>query len=181
MDIKTLFLILHIFGAVIGAGSAFFSDLLFLKSVRDGIISKTEIGFLRLGSMAVWIGLLLLLVSGAGLFFLDVDKYLTSNKFLAKMTVVAILITNGILFHTVHLSRIVRHADQHFPSSDEFMRKSSLLLISGAISVVSWSTAITLGVMKNVPYSYGTIMFWYALALGGAIISALLLKRKLLP
>ena len=145
------------------------------------MITHTEISFLRACGTLVWIGLFILIVSGTGIFFLDMEKYLNSNKFLAKMTIVTILMINGVIFHIVHIPRLLRHAGQHFPSSDEFMHKRPLLLISGAVSVVSWSWALVLGMMKYVPYAYGTIMLVYIGVLGAAIIAALLLKNKLLP
>ena len=64
---------------------------------------------------------------------------------------------------------------------DEFMHKQPLLLISGAVSVVSWSSAIVLGMTKHLPYAYGVITLVYIGVLGAAIIAALLLKNKLLP
>lgn len=157
------------------------SDLLFFKSARDEVLTKQEIGFLQLGSMVVWIGLSLLIVSGIGLFLLDMENYLNSNKFLAKMNIVAILVVNGLLFRVIHMPRIIRHAETHYPSSDEFIRKRISLLASGTISVVSWSAALILGVMKNVPYSYKTIMLLYALFLGSAFLTALVFKEKILP
>ena len=41
INVKTLFLIAHLFGLALGAGGAFISDILFLKSVKDRKITKT--------------------------------------------------------------------------------------------------------------------------------------------
>ena len=164
-----------------GAGSAFFSDLLFLKSTQDTVLSKREIRFLKLGGTVVWVGLCILALSGAGLFFLDMERYLVSSKFLAKMTIVAILIINGIIVHSSHIPRMARHANEHFPSSDEFMRKRPLLLLSGAVSFVSWTSALILGTLKSVPYTYETVMLLYAALVCLAFLLALSLKNKLIP
>ena len=181
MDQKTILIIIHVFGAVIGAGGAYMSDLLFLKAARDEVISKTEIGFLKLGGKIGWFGLFILVLSGTGLFLLDTEKYLASPKFLVKMTIVAVLIINGIIFHATHIPRMARHAGQHFPSSDEFMRKRPLLLLSGCVSIISWSAALILGMLKSIPYSYETTMLLYAAAVGLAFLGAFTLKNKLVP
>lgn len=181
MDIKIILTILHLFGVALGAGGAFVSDAMFFKSVRDANINSTEVLFLKLGGFIVWSGLVLLAASGAGLFLLDIEHYLSSSKFLAKMTIVAILIVNGVVFHLTHIPRIIRHANHHLPSSDEFIRKRSLLAINGAISTTSWISAIILGSLSGLPYSYGTIMAIYGTALCVAILGAILLKNRIIP
>ena len=182
IETKDLFLIIHLFGVVIGMGGAFVSGQMFFSSVKDQKISDTELRFLELGSKMVWIGLTILVVSGAVLFSLDTERYLDSSKFLVKMTIVAILIVNGFLFHVSHLPRIARHIGEHLPSSDEFMRRKHFLLVNGAISVVSWSSALILGALKTVPYAYWQIMLVYGVivVLAGGI-SLMFIGRKVLP
>lgn len=165
---------------VIGGGWAFAGDLIFLSSVKDRKISPTEIRFLRLGSKMVWIGLLIIVVSGIFIFFTDTDKYLHSTKFLAKMTIVGIIILNGFVFHISHLPRLYRHVNLHFSSSDEFKKHAPLLVSSGAVSIVSWTSAITLGAMRSIPYSYLTIMGVYFIFIISAIMISLVLKNKIL-
>jgi hypothetical protein len=97
------------------------------------------------------------------------------------MSIIAVIIVNGIVFHTTHIPRILRHRDHHFPSSDEFMRKRSFLLASGAISFTSWSFAIVLGAMKHIPYSYSTLMLAYILVVCMAVSSAYFLKNRIFP
>lgn len=92
----------------------------------------------------VWLGLTLLIISGALLFFMDIDKYLNSTKFLAKMTIVGIIILNGIFFHMIHLPRIQRHENNDLPSSDEFSRSVHLLIGSGTLSFLSWTIVVIL-------------------------------------
>lgn len=178
MDPKTLFSIIHLFGVAIGAGGAFMSDAMFFSAVKDGKFSATEIRFLKLGSQMVWMGVVLLLISGALLFSLDPDHYLNSTKFLAKMTVVGVILINGAFFHLVHIPRITRHTGEYFTSSDEFVRTSPILFASGAVSFVSWSSAIVLGVLHQIPYGYGEIMLAYSLILAVAIGLALSLRKR---
>lgn len=175
------FTILHLFGVVLGAGGAFASDWIFLTSVRDGRISRTEARFIKLSSRMVWIGLAIIVLSGLGLFWSNPAGYLAAPKFLAKMTIVGIIILNGLIFHFSHLPRIHRHTNEHFPSSDEFMRRRSLLVASGAVSLTSWASALILGAWRGLPYSYHNIMLSYLLIVAIAVCVALLMPHKFVP
>jgi len=162
-------------------GGAIASDSIFFSSIRDEKISDTEMRFLRLGGKMVWLGLGIIVVSGIFLVAVNPWRYLSSQKFLAKMTIVAILIANGILFHLVHIPRLHRHAGTHFPSSDEFMRAVPLLLASGATSVVSWFSTFVLGAVGRLDFSYGTFMAVYFALLAFAIAAVLIFRKRIIP
>ena len=179
IDPKTAYTILHLFGVAMGAGGAYMSDIMFLSCLRDRVFSKTEIRFLKIGSGMVWTGLLILFLSGFGMFTLDPGHYVESSKFLAKMIIVGVITLNGAIMHTVQMPLILRHQGGHFPSSDEFVRKTPLLLIGGAISIPSWTFAIVLGALRGLPYSIGQILLVYAAVLVIAITTALVLKNTL--
>ena len=166
---------------MLGAGGALASDSMFLKSLKDLKVSKTEMSFLQMGSAMVWIGLIILVISGYLLFSLEPDRYLNSDKFLAKMTIVAVILLNGLFLHISLIPRLRRHIGGHLPSSDEFMRKRPYLFTSGAISLVSWLSALTLGALHKVPWSYGEITGAYLLILLVAGLVANLLGRRLIP
>ena len=158
------------------------SDGIFLLSIKDHKITNTEKKFMDFGSKIIWIGLALLVFSGLLLFILNPESYLASSKFLAKMTIVGILILNGFLFHMFHIPQIQRHIHAHLPSSDTFMRISSLLFISGIISILSWVSALILGALHTVPFSYASLMsLYFTLLFLGILISWLLLKHRLFP
>jgi len=57
IDAKTVYTIFHIFGAIIGAGGAYVSDAMFFASIKDEVISKVELRFMKIGSTFVWVGL----------------------------------------------------------------------------------------------------------------------------
>lgn len=170
--------IIHIFGAVIGAGGAYLSDAMFFMTVKDHRINKTEFKFLILGSVFVWAGLITLYISGALLFFSDPDYYLNSDKFLAKFTIVLILTINGFFFHKWHLPILHRHQDVHLPTSKEFNKNQKLLVISGVLSVVSWTSALILGSLRDLPYSYLSIMtIYFGVIFPGVIIGYFIFKK----
>ena len=180
MDLDTIFKILHIFGIALGAGGALISDAMFFSSVKDEKISQTELRFLTIGSRAVWAGLAILIISGLGMVWLDPANILSSEKFWAKMSIVGIILVNGIIFHIYHVPHLHRHVDIHFPSSLEFVRRIPLLLSSGVVSAISWPSALILGALRRLPYSYGQIMGVYLLILGTAILLTILFKKKII-
>ena len=61
---KTILLIGHIIGVALGAGGATMSDVLFLTSIRDNMIDKSELKLLRMASKVVVFGLGLLIITG---------------------------------------------------------------------------------------------------------------------
>ncbi len=171
----------HLFGVVLGMGAAFMSDFMFFASIRDERVTATELRFLRLGGKVVWLGLGLVILSGILLVFTDPARYFASDKFIAKMAVVAVLAVNGAAFHLFHIPRLHRHAGEHFPSSDEFVRHLPFLVASGAISLVSWTSAFVLGLLRNLPFPAWQIIVIYATLLVFASLTAILLRKKLVP
>lgn len=176
-----ILVIVHLFGVILGAGGAFASDMMFFSSARDKTFSETELRFLRIGSAMVWTGLVILILSGIGLFLQDPERYLASSKFLLKMTVVGVIFINGIIFHMLHIPRLKRHMDHHYPSSDEFMRARPWLLASGAISFTSWVCAFVLGSLKSIPLTYWQAVLFYLVLLACAIAGALIIRGRVLP
>lgn len=172
-----MYLIAHIFGAILGAGGAFTSDAMFFSTIKDGRINKDELRFMKLGGKLVWLGLSLLIISGIFLFLTDPATYIASGKFLAKMSIVGIIAINGLIFHLVHIPHIQGHLGIKFTHSKTFMKRASFIFISGAISMVSWISTVILGTLKSVPYSYTHIMGIYLAIITVAVIGALLIKK----
>jgi DNA-binding beta-propeller fold protein YncE len=160
---QSLLLILHLFGMVIGAGAAFTSDRLFFASIKNRIISRDEFSSLEKLSYMVWFGLLLSVISGVGLFALSIDSFSSSEKFISKTIIVAIIIANGLLFHFVHLPFFKRNIGKHIATKANPITFSNIpvILLSGAVSVTSWVTVIVLGGLRSLPVSSLLIFFIY--------------------
>jgi len=176
-SLHSIFIIIHLFGVVLGAGGAFISDGIFFTSLKDKIISKDEFRIIKTASNFIWGGLLLLVISGVGLFAQNVEVLSSSEKFISKMTVVGILILNGIVFHFIHIPFLKRHLDRKLasktdPSSEKLV---PFVLVSGVISVVSWVSTIILGSLRSFSYSYTTFLSIYALVIGFGILTTLIL------
>jgi ABC-type xylose transport system permease subunit len=178
---KFLLVVLHVIGVVVGGGAAFVADSIFFSSVKDAVISKTELRFIKLAGKIVWVGLAIMLISGIGIFLTNPDLYLNSSKFLAKMSIVGVLILNGILFHVNHIPRLHRHANEHLPSSDDFIRHRPHLLISGAISATSWTFAFILGSIPGIPVPYVAIMTFYLCSIVLACVGSFLIGHFFVP
>jgi len=179
MDLHTIYTIAHLLGVAVGAGGAYMSDVMFMSSVKDNRINHTEYKFMQTGSLFVWIGIGLLVISGLLLFSLNPSFYLESDKFISKMSIVLILIANGIFFHRWHMPVIKAHKDQEFNQLKRFRKARRWLVYSGAISIISWTFALVLGAWRTIPYNVLEIMSAYVLVLfSGLIIGRLYFHHK---
>ncbi len=181
-QLHTLFLIIHLLGVALGAGGAFFSDGVFFTSIKDKKISKDELGIVKYSSQITWIGLILLLISGAGLFGMNAANLSTSVKFLVKMTIVGILVFNGIVFHIIHLPFIGRHVGRLLVNKNKInsFHNTPFLLFSGVISMTSWFLAIILGALSTIPFSYLEAISLYIGIIGIGTFFCFLLFSKFL-
>lgn len=173
-DIKTPVTVAHVISVVFGMGAALVSDTLFTFYGKDKRLSATEIKTLRLLSNIVWIGLLAIAGSGIGLFLSDVPKYLQSAKFLAKMSILTVLILNGFILHRYVWRHVIRRGFLKY-KSESGMRK--VAFACGAISLISWVSVCILGILKSVPISYGTLLGAYAVVVAGGITVSLLVEH----
>lgn len=175
--IQKIFLFLHIIGSVLGAGGAFASDIAFFKSFHDKKITDDELGILEILSKMVWGGIVLILISGAGLFALSFERLATSGPFWAKMTLVGVVVVNGIFFHVLHLPYMGSRRNKHLFDL-KYKREQSWLVVSGAISVVSWVGVLLIATaLKYFGLSYWELMLGYAITLWCAFVGGWLVMR----
>ena len=172
--------VFHLIGVAVGVGGAFFGDSLFFSATKNGIVSAQELRLLKRAGRFVWVGLFIIAVSGLGLFLLDFERYMASSKFLAKMLIVLVVALNGIVFHTVHVPKLRRLVGVNLRESQLFKEASGGLFASGAVSVVSWLSALTLGSVRSLPFTLGQIMGAYALALAVAVLGASIMRCRFL-
>ena len=175
-DLKSILVIAHLFGMVMGMGSAFVGDSIFFSGLKRRNFSSETIRFLKLSGKLVWFGLLIMFVTGAALFFLNVDRYIDSSKFLLKMIVVAVIALNGLVFHLKHLKFFERFAG-HDIGETEFQKRKFLIFASGGISSVSWISALILGSLRSIPYTLSQGILIYLALLAVAVFSAGLISK----
>ncbi len=181
IETKTLLIIVHLLGIAFGVGGAFMSDLMFFRAIKDGRITRGEIDFLNLGSWSVAFGLTVLICSGLWMFSLDPERYLASTKFLAKMTIVAVLAVNGVILHSVQIPYLKSMAVSRIGTKQGFATMRFMFLFSGVVSLVSWVSALVLGAFRSVPWSYEAIITLYVVVLGFGFVVAFLLRQRLVP
>lgn len=180
IDIKTCYVLLHLLGVTLGAGGSFMSDVLFVTTTKDKILDTSEFTILKKGSTVTWIGLFLLIISGALLVSLDPQFYFASDKFILKMIIVGILSLNGIIFHFIHTPRLANLVGKHLGTSVEFKKYSKSMYYSGALSIVSWVSALILGGLRMIPVSVAVGLSIYAGLVLVAIIGAEIKRRQYL-
>ncbi len=180
IDIKTGYVLIHLIGVTLGAGGSFMSDVLFVTTTKDKILDKSELAILKKGSLVVWAGLFVLIVSGALLFSLDPQGYLQSDKFLLKMIIVGVLTVNGIIFHFLHTPRLEKLVGKNLSTDPDFRKYSLSMYHSGAISIVSWVSALILGGLRMIPVSLTLGIVLYLTVILMAIIGSEQQRKKFL-
>jgi hypothetical protein len=185
IDLRTLLVLIHIIGTVVGAGAATVSDYLFFKFARDGKVDRDEFRILQTVSELVWIGLLILLLSGFGFVLLyafdhnHIRHVYNIEKIYAKSAIVLVLLINGFVLHRVVLPLFAARLGKSF-ATPQFIKKSFVIFTAGAVSFVSWYSSLILGGWRGLTAGYWQILGTYVLCLAVAIAGANLLGRALL-
>lgn len=186
----TPIVMLHLVGFALGVGGATVSDILFLKFLKDFKIDVRENKVLKIMSQIIWFGLLLIIISGIGLYLPRAEELLQSSKFLLKMVVVAVIVVNGALLNLLVSPRLMQisidYMDPEKPTvlrvgQVNSFRKFSFAL--GAISFGSWYTALILGVLDRIPLPFIQLLGIYIgiiiiLVIGSQIFERLYTHQK---
>jgi len=179
---KPYLLGLHLIGVVIGFGGALVADMLFFKFLKDYKISKMESQVLRYVSETVWVGIIVLMISGLALFAIDPVGLMNAAKFQAKIAIFLVIIINGLVLHfsIQPTLRTINFRDKHKHKKGELSRYRKRAFASGAISLSSWLSIFVLASLpRSQPYSFVTLIGVYLLVVVIAIISALVLENLL--
>ena len=177
---KHIFIIGHVLFVVLGMGSAVVTDILCLRFGFNKKLSRFEVDTIRFLSHVVTIGLIGIVASGATVFLSDPERYMHSVKFLTKMTIVFVLCVNGWLLHRY----IFRHiADKNILTSPKARTLRKVGFALGAVSLISWVSALSLGVLLHISVRYDIAVIFYASAVLIAVflslfIESILLERK---
>jgi len=97
------------------------------------------------------------------------------------MLIVFVILANGLVFHTVHIPLLSLYNQSDNFSSEFFLKKRRWILLSGSVSVVSWTVTIILGLLKDLPYNLSAILSVYILLVIISFLISLLLESKILP
>lgn len=178
MDLQTVLVALHLIGFAFGVGGATSSDLVFLRAIKNGKISRDEFNIIKTLSTIVWASVVLLLVSGAALMAWqqyqvgEVPRFGWSF-FQLKMVAFAAVVINGIVFHFLVFPQFKKAIGKSFRSA-AMKVKYPLFAITGAVSIVSWYTAFFMAVFGRffIDFSFIALLSGYMIAVAAAAAGA---------
>ncbi len=151
MDFYTWLVFLHIVGTVLGVGGATFAEIFIVKAMRDGIVNPEETDYLRSIYAVLRIGFFLTIISGFSFLYVyritGNEELLYQPKLWAKLTVIVAIAVNAMLIHI----------------------RAIPLSVGSAVALVSWYTAMFLGVWRTLPFGYFEIVLTYAVIVVAAI------------
>ncbi len=178
MDLQTILVTLHLIGFAFGVGGATASDLVFLKSIKNGTVSKDQYGMIKTVSSVVWASVVILLVSGTALMALqqyeigEVPRFGWSF-FQLKLVAFFAAVANGIVFHYLVFPSLKKSVGKSFRTK-AMKLKYPLFAITGAVSIVSWYTAFLMVAFSRffIEYPFSWLLTGYLAAIVGATIGA---------
>ncbi len=172
MELKSVLIIIHLLGLALGVGAATLLDLLIMRFMIFGKISRQHLQIVDITSQVVVVGLGLLWFSGLAFltyYYFFVPENLTNQKIYAKMTIVLALTINGHMIHHYVLPLLRENLGRRL-FSGVTSRQRMVMLTAGAISATSWYIPLALGVMRELNFSSGiNILIVYVVLLMGAI------------
>lgn len=183
MDLITLYYIfvtLHIAGAFLGAGGAFASDGLFLARIWRGKSNEKELDILAQSGKVVWLGVTFLVLSGFALLWLGSFELLSSPRFQAKATIVAIIILNGIFLHKTHLPFVKAFFGNGVSNISVVEARKSMTWasLSGTISSISWLAVLILAYGRNLAFGYEVFMGIYVAIVILSLLPAYIVRES---
>ncbi len=180
---KRFIIIIHVLAVVIGMGSAFVTDRLFFKFLKDYKISEEEKNIMDEVSKVIWYSLFVVIISGIFIYMTNMEGYNNSPKFWVKMIAVLVVTINGIFLNVVISPKLISiNFLNEVPFSRDISKKRKLAFALGAISLSSWLTAFCLAMLKNLPYNlfeiFGAYFVILVLAILGSQVFEYVLSNK---
>lgn len=168
-------LIGHLVGIAFGVGGSTVSDLVFVSCVRRRRTDHTLQVVMHVAGRCVMVGLGLLIASG---FALVATGTHPSQRFWAKMVVVAVITLNGTIAHRLTFPRLsTALREGRVQLTLPFLHQLS---VAAAISATSWYTALVLGAWKTAHLTLGLYLMIYVGALFVAMVFSLLMTPTIL-
>lgn len=172
---------IHLMAIAIGVGGATFTDIFFLKFLKDLRISENEAEVLHTFSQVIWLALAVILISGFALWLPQAEVLNESAKFLAKIAVMAVIIINGSFLNLLVAPRLVKisFGQEHNHETGELRYSRKLGFALGAISIISWYAAFVLGIVRATTLTLESILLIYVLILVAATAASQWLEQSL--
>lgn len=172
---RTLWIIVHSIGFILGVGAASITDIFFFRFLKDHQVSEEEKGTLEALTGVIWAGLAVLVISGLMLFLPEQARLADSPKFLLKTVVVGAIVMNGL---ALNLFVSPRMRQLSFEGTKPARRFRRLAFALGGISIVSWYAAFVLGSLRHLgSYSFAEGLVGYGALLLVVGIASQLFER----
>lgn len=173
---RTLWVIVHSFGFILGVGGATITDVFFFKFMKDHRITVAEKETMDTVSGVIWAGLAVAVLSGLMLFLPEQARLSDSPKFLLKTIVVGVVIVNGLALNFLVAPAMHRLSFEGTPPARRFRRLAFAL---GGISIVSWYGAFILGSVRSIGvYSFSHGLIGYGAILLAVVVGSQLFERR---
>lgn len=169
-----VFVILHVLGVVLGLGSVIIVDIFFYKFLEDSSVSKFEANVMHVLSQVIWCALAILVITGLCFYIANWQELNQSGRFLVKMIVVLVIITNGALLNLLVAPNLMKipfnKKDTNKVGGSHYIRKLAFAL--GAVSMTSWLSAFLLGMLRGFEFEFLPLLLTYIGVLVVAILSS---------
>ena len=179
---RDFFVIFHIVTILIGVGAATISDSMSFRFLKDFRVSVRESQILEKLSQVIWFSVALFIVSGLGLFLPRTSEYLSQPKFLVKMIVVLVIIVNGTLLNLMVAPKLTeipfnKKMEIKGKKAQELEGVRRLACILVPISIISWYSALTLGLFESLPFSFWEMLGAYVGLLVFGVVTGQVVNR----
>lgn len=169
LEHKEIIVGLHVLFMALGLGAATLADIFFIRFLKDLHISTQESEILSMISEFIWAVIGMILLTGFALTTPMIILYGTiPEKLIVKLIVVTVIIINGAVMNLVVAPKLMRitFKKEHNHQAGELVQARKLAFALGPVSIVSWYTAFTLGLLSSIPITwlqgigvYGVLLF----------------------
>ena len=147
-----------------------------IQSVLNLILEEKEI--LKVMSQIIWLGLLIIVISGIGLFLPEMERLLDSSKFLIKMVVIGVIILNGLILNFIITPKLMTIAwKPEAMNVKKAITLSHFAFATGAISFISWYAALFLGFSDSLPFTFEQLLLIYTGVLIVGVIGSQIFRK----
>lgn len=180
MELYTAVIVLHILGAVIGIGTVTINDLQFFRAIGDRDLGVAYQKSAEFYSKLIKGGLGLLVLSGF-YFMFSKPVLWSSEKILAKLGLVVILVMNGFIINFIFQPKFAELKAEDWSKKSLKLKELTISRLPlDVISIVSWYAVLFLGAVGRQPWKATQIIISYILLLVAAyIITRVIIKKRL--
>ncbi len=137
--------LLHIVGLVFGAGGATALFILNKKAGKNPELQKILPSLIKQFSMLIWLGIILLFISGVGL-QATIKWQINRNLLVFKHILSVLIVINGV-YLAVSAKRLGQLAQAGVKPNDKIIKSRKRAKLIGALNLILWYVVIILSVI----------------------------------